>query len=429
MAAINATMINSFSAYGPNPCSAMGASRAESAMTLAEAIESETAMILPVPLAKTAAQFPEICKAADMSGAASRSRTGLNARAGWFPTNAPDGPKAIYVLFVGTAEAIEKHEPAVRDVLARGNDLLVFEFPGQGGSGRFLADPRKVHAPRDGFDMWTACIREFLRSPAFRAVRQRAARLDIDLVALAYSLGGHMFARMTLETPAFAHKFSRIVYANPVVAMNTAGSMATRIAQQWLARLRLMTPGRADDFLPGHGRFHPGNRPLAKSGIGSDAERHAWVCQFYHAHPELSMWGMTYGWFNEANRSLTKLWDLVIEGEAKNRVLMRWRPWTGAGVSGPKRPSNVTRVPTLVISSERDAIVVAHYVQRFARYVGADLLHLPTAKHEPSQEPPQIREATFDAVGAWVANPMTPGIDGCAAVTFKPGRGRAWWRV
>ncbi len=367
--------------------------------------------ITEVPLPKTAAAYPYFRYADD----ANLGR-GLFSRVGWFPTTSGQAPKNVYVLFVGTAEAIEKHAPAIADVCALGNDLMVFEFAGQGGSGRFLADARKVHALPDGFDMWTDSLKEFLRSDLFRAVRQRGYDHDAQVVALAYSLGGHMFARLVQEAPAFSKRFTRIVYVNPVVAMNSAGSMIIRVGQQLYARFSVKEAGKSDDFVPGHGRHHPGDRPLEKSSIGSDAERHAWMCRFYHDNEHLGMWGMTYGWFHEANRSLTKMWAIITKGET-------WNPfvWLWGEVRNRDLPrENTSRVPTLVISSQRDTIVIAHYVRRFAKYIGADALILPKAKHEPSQEPPPIREATFEAVAAWVADPTAPEMPQSSDIKFVP---------
>ena len=354
-----------------------------------------------VELPQTSAAYPHIRYA---DGLADGDE--LFSRVGWFPTTASDKPKNIYVLFVGTAEAIEKHEPAITDVRARGNDILVFEFAGQGGSGRFLSDPRKVHAMPDGFDMWTDSLKEFLRSDVFRRVRQRGYDNNVDVVALPYSLGGHMFARLMQDEPAFSRRFTRIVYVNLVVAMNSAGTMAMRLVQQLMAWFSVNKPGKAEEFVPGHGRFHPADRPLEKSSIGSDQHRHEWMCTFYRDNEHLAMWGMTYGWFHEANRSLSKMWDIIIDGEAKNPFFSFWSKARDKEV--PRK--NDTRIPTLVISSHNDTIVIAHYVQRFAKYIGADTLHLPRAKHEPSQEPPPIRESIFDAVAAWVADPEAPSL-------------------
>ena len=266
--------------------------------------------------------------------------------------------------------------------------------------------------------MWVASLQEFLRSDLFRAVRQRAYDHKAEFIALPYSLGGHMFARLMQQAPAFSKRFTRIVYVNPVVAMNTASTMIKRLVQQIGARMMVLKPGKSDAFVPGHGRYHPGDRPLEKSGIGSDAARHEWVCQFYHDNPHLAMWGMTYGWFHEANRSLTKMWDIIIDGEFKNPFFELWGRVRKRDI--PKK--NTVRVPTLVISSARDTIVISHYVKRFTKYIHADLLHLPTAKHEPSQEPPAIRENTFDAVAAWVADPHKPEMPDAPELTFIPRR-------
>ena len=370
-----------------------------------------------VRLPRTSAAYPHIRYAAGCNDGQT-----LFSRVGWFPTTAAEKPKNIYVLFVGTAEAIEKHAPAITDVRARSNDILVFEFAGQGASGRFLSDPRKVHAMPNGFDMWTDSLKEFLRSDLFRAVRQRGYDHDVHVIALPYSLGGHMFARLMQEEPAFSRRFTRIVYVNPVVAMNSAGTMAMRMFQQLMAWFSVRKPGQAEEFVPGHGRFHPADRPLEKSSIGSDHDRHEWICKFYRDNEHLAMWGMTYGWFHEANRSLSKMWDIIIDGEAKNPIFAFWNKARDKKV--PRK--NDTRVPTLVISSHNDTIVIAHYVQRFAKYIGADTLHLPRAKHEPSQEPPPIRESTFDAVAAWVADPETPklpqSLDIRLSKNHRPGR-------
>ena len=342
----------------------------------------------------------------------------LFSRAGWFPATGVAAPKSIYLLFVGTAEAIEKHVPAITDVRARGNDVLVFEFAGQGASGRFLDDPRKVHAGPGGFNMWADSLKEFMRCDLFRAVRQRAYDHKMAFVALPYSLGGHLFARAMQETPALSKRFTHIVYVNPVVAMNSAGSMIVRTGQQLLAGFSVANGGKAEDFVPGHGRFHPGDRPLDKSSIGSDRARHEWICRFYHDNEHLAMWGMTYGWFNEANRSLTKMWGHIAKSETKNPLVHIWAWAKGRNTAS----QNARLVPTLVISSQKDTIVIAHYVRRFARYIGADVLLLPRAKHEPSQEPQPIREGTFDAVAAWVANPADPKIAISPDVRFMPAK-------
>lgn len=371
--------------------------------------------ISQVELPKTSADYPQIryVDAANVDRA-------LFSRVGWFPATEGIKRKSIYVLFVGTAEAIEKHAPAIADVCARGNDVMVFEFAGQGGSGRFLEDVRKVHAMPDGFDMWTDSVKEFLRSDLFRAARQRGYDNDMNVVALPYSLGGHMFGRVMQEAPALSKRFTRIVYVNPVVAMNSAGSMIMRLGQQLVARFSVIESGKSDAFVPGHGKHHPGDRPLAKSSIGTDQARHEWMCKFYHTNEHLGMWGMTYGWFHEANRSLTKFWATITKGETWNPLLWLW----GEVRSQELPRKNASRVPTLVISSQRDTIVIAYYVRRFAKYIGADTLLLPRAKHEPSQEPPLIREATFDAVAAWVANPDRPDIAESSDVKLVQKRSR-----
>ncbi len=365
--------------------------------------------IAEIELVRTSQAFPHI-----RYGDAPNLGRNLFSRAGWFPATSGNEPKHIYVLFVGTAESIEKHGPAIEDVRARGNDLLVFEFAGQGASGRFLADPHKVHAMRNGFDMWVESLAEFLGSDLFDAIKQRSRVRGCELIALPYSLGGHMFARLMQQRPDLAQHFTRIVYVNPVVAMNSAGNMAHRFGQQMLARFFSRRAGKADSYVPGHGRYHPGDRPLEKSSIGSDRERHEWLCDFYHRNDHLTMWGMTYGWFHEANQSLTRMWDRIIDNEIKRPFRRVWRAIRSA--VGPQ--SDDQRVPTLVISSERDSIVIAHYVQRFAGAIDADLLHLPFAKHEPSQEPPPIRDGTFAAVAAWVQNPERPQIWNSTDIRF-----------
>jgi alpha-beta hydrolase superfamily lysophospholipase len=200
--------------------------------------------------------------------------------------------------------------------------------------------------------------------------------------------------------------------------MNSAGSMIARLGQQMYAAITVADHHRADEFVPGHGRHHPGDRPLEKSSIGTDRTRHDWICKFYHDNEHLAMWGMTYGWFHQANRSLSKMWRRISAGEANNPAA-----WIVERIRGQKVPrTNAYRVPALVISSQKDTIVIAHYVRRFARYIGADLLLLPRAKHEPSQEPAPIREATFDAVAAWVKNSRQPAFAVSQEVQFVSGK-------
>ena len=159
-------------------------------------LELTQEFIRRVRLPRTSAAYPHIRYADGCNDGQT-----LFSRVGWFPTTAAEKPKNIYVLFVGTAEAIEKHAPAITDVRARGNDILVFEFAGQGASGRFLSDPRKVHAMPNGFDMWTDSLKEFLRSDLFRAVRQRGYDHDVNVIDMVNkSLGDMAYNIIDVET-------------------------------------------------------------------------------------------------------------------------------------------------------------------------------------------------------------------------------------
>jgi alpha-beta hydrolase superfamily lysophospholipase len=229
-----------------------------SAGTPTPALDLSRPWIARIPLPRTSAQFPHIALA-------DPAVTAPFARVAWFPST--NGPASrVYLLFVGTAEAIEKHQPAVDDIRARGRDVLVFEFTGAGDSGRFLTDPLKVHSPRRGFDFWMASIGEFLDGAVFASVSEHARAKGASVVAMPYSLGGLHFARLLLREPDHARHFSHVVYINPALVFKSAG--ASTLARHWaeLKGRAAVLVGQRDAFVPGHGR-DPADRPVTKSPL------------------------------------------------------------------------------------------------------------------------------------------------------------------
>ncbi len=349
--------------------------------------------IVHLDLPETCAKFPEIKLAVP-------ENTPPYSRVGWFPSTNGEGNK-IFVLFVGTGEAIEKHQPAIDALNARGRDVVVYEPPGQAGSGRWLNNPFKIYTPRHGFDFWMHGIQEFLESPIYAQIQNIAQqRKDSAIVALPYSLGGLLFARVMQKWPQLAEKFTHIVYVNPAVAFRSAGKTMLKRYYNAARVTAGVALGWRENYLPGHSEIAPYKRSVDKSRIGSDPFRHEWINNFYFWNPEKVMRGTTFGWFYEANRALTKLWwDMSV-----NMI-------TGRAAS---------KTPTAVILSGRDELSDQKMVKLLARRIGADIIMLPTAKHEPTQEPEHIRSGTFNSISAWINGIRKKHED--SVVKFIPNR-------
>jgi lysophospholipase len=268
-------------------------------------------------------------------------------------------PTGTVAIIQGQAECIEKYYEVIGELLERGFAVAIFDWRGQGGSARELADTRIGHI--DDFSLYRADLQAFIDE----IIRPFCPK---PWFALAHSMGGALLA-------AAAHDgvvpFERAVLDAPMLKINIGQPEAV-----------VKAAARGLDALGFGGMLLPGWRPALNfphpfegNKLTSDPVRFARTEGVKVAAPYLAIGGPTIGWLNAALRFCEVFADPDYARE--------------------------TRMPCLVLATGNDQIVDSGTIERYATNLkaGSHIL-IPHARHEILIERDEFREqfwAAFDA--------------------------------
>jgi lysophospholipase len=287
------------------------------------------------------------------------SNDGVQLRAArWKPVGKTASHTHRGTVFVvqGRGECIEFYFETIQQLRKRGFHVVSFDFRGQGGSQRLLADSRKGHV-RD-FDDYTKdvqavydeVIKPHTPSPCF---------------ALAHSTGAAVLLRMAHEGRL---PFRRIVLVTPNIQIQSIGGKA------WSSHLvRLMlTCGMGTSYVPGGGATSSFSRPFEGNVLTSDAKRYARNGDILDKHPHLALGDPTIAWLGASLRC-----GKDFEDPAYIRAI---------------------RVPTLIVAGAEGKVVSTRAIERFASFLPAGhMVTIPGALHSLLAENDVIREAFWRA--------------------------------
>jgi lysophospholipase len=278
----------------------------------------------------------------------------------WEATRGP--ARGTVCVFSGRGEYIEKYFEVIADLRRRGFAVAIHDWPGQGGSHRLLANPRKGH------------IRDFKQfDRALAAFMQQVVLPECPppYFALAHSMGGNVLARHSVESDSW---FERIVLCAPMLEIVAD----KKRLPGGLARIYVETAcllGFSTRYVP-TGSDQPAEAmPFEGNTLTSDRARYMRNRQIVEAAPELALGFPTLGWTRAAYR-------------------------TCAYVTDPAFARRV-QVPLLLISAANDRIVSSRAIETFASRlkIGAHVA-IPQSEHEILQESDTIRQhfwSVFDA--------------------------------
>ena len=275
---------------------------------------------------------------------------------------APAGPCAGTVLIAnGRAEFIEKYFEVVRDLLARGLGVVVFDWRGQGLSGRELDNSRKGHI--DDFSLYE----RDLEALAAQVLEPFCVK---PWFALGHSMGGSI---LLAQARAGRSPFERIVLTAPMI--DIYGIPLPRGAR-WLAET-LDIVGLGGAFIPGGGNGSITSKPFKNNVLTSDEARYERFAGVARAAPAVSLGDPTIGWVNAAFRLMARF-------------------------TNPEYPRRIV-TPTLVLAAGADRVVDTRAVERFAtRLKAGRLVTIPHAQHEILMERDTVREQFWAAFDAFV---------------------------
>jgi lysophospholipase len=271
--------------------------------------------------------------------------------------------RGVCVLLHGQTEFIEKYAEIIGALNARGFTVATFDWRGQGGSARLLADPLKSYI-RD-FSQFDDDLQSFLE----QVVRPLS---DKPPVALAHSMGAHILLRTLHDRP---DAIRAAVLTAPMLAISTRGYPA------WLTRIvtaLYSASGLGGDFAWGMAARDPFLITFDTQLVTSDTARFARVQDFLKGHPDLRLAGPTWGWIEAAYRSMKR-------------------------VNAPGYAEAIL-MPVLVCGAGRDRIVLTDAEQSFAtRLPRGEYLDLPDSEHEILMENDSIRAQFWLAFDSFMA--------------------------
>jgi lysophospholipase len=271
--------------------------------------------------------------------------------------------RGVCVLLQGQTEFIEKYAEVIGELNTRGYTIATFDWRGQGGSQRLLADPLKSYV--HDFAQFDDDLQSFLE----QVVHPLS---DTPPIALAHSMGAHILLRTLHDKP---DAIRAAVLTAPMLAISTRGYPA------WLTRLVTALysgAGSNGDFAWGMAARDPFLINFATQLVTSDAARFARAQDFLKAHPDLRLAGPTWGWIEAAYRSMTR-------------------------VNAPGYAEAIP-MPVLICGAGKDRIVLTDAERTFAgRMPRGEYADFPDSEHEILMETDSIRArfwAAFDAFAA-----------------------------
>lgn len=200
--------------------------------------------------------------------------------------------RGVCVLLHGQTEFIEKYDEVIGELLARGFTVATFDWRGQGGSARALADPLPAHVC--DFAQYDDDLNSFLD----QVVQPLSTTPPL---ALAHSMGAHILLRILHDRPG-AIRIAALTA--PMIQVSTRGYPG------WLARAVCATEnalGQGDAFAWGMAARDPFLITFDTQLVTSDRERFAHAQVFLSDHPDLRLAGPTWGWLEAAYRSMARV--------------------------------------------------------------------------------------------------------------------------
>jgi lysophospholipase len=274
--------------------------------------------------------------------------------------------RGVCVLLHGQTEFIEKYVEVIGELRSRGFTVATFDWPGQGGSYRMLPDALKAHI--GNFSAYDTALWAFME----QIVKPLG---DATPIALAHSMGGHILLRAMHDRP---DAFKCAVLSAPMLRAQTRGY------PRWLANFMCWFQnriGNGNEWIWGMDQRDPFIVNFDTQLVTTDRARFQRTQDFLKTRPDLRLAGPTWGWLEQANRSMAMM---MSPSYAK-----------------------VIATPVLICAPGHDRIVDVTAEHEFVKWLPNGQLHdMPTAEHEILMENDAIRNdfwRSFDAfVGKFV---------------------------
>lgn len=270
--------------------------------------------------------------------------------------------KGTVCLVHGRTEYIEKYFETIADFQRRGFAVATFDWRGQGGSDRLIAN-RMLGYVRSFDEYWTD-LRSF-----------HANVLLPDCPGPYYLVGHSMGGLVSLLTATRDRMmFDRVFLSAPMIGLDrqpmSFSGMALLADTLSLLGMGQVPVGRDADEVPSEKLF--ANNPLT-----SDLGRYMRMVETYRQHPEITIGKPTFRWAAAAMHAMAR-------------------------AAQDKFPLAI-KVPVLMLAAARDNVVSTAWTEQLGlRMRTGRHTVIPAARHELFMETDAIRAQVFAAFDAFI---------------------------
>jgi lysophospholipase len=269
--------------------------------------------------------------------------------------------KGTVCVLQGRGDFIERYFETMEDLRSRGYAIATFDWRGQGGSQRFLRNPRKCYV-RD-FREYDDDLHSFIEQVVL-------PDCPPPYYALAHSMGGCILLRNLRERTWF----EKAVLTSPMFDVQTG--MWPPVVARGLVRV-LRRVGFARAFLWGERRAPMTSQDFEGNALTSDAKRFLRDVKTVEIAPELGVGAPTFGWIRAAFEAMR---------EAMNPL-----------------PGKMVRVPTLVVAADIEKVTSTEACRRLAtKEPNVVTVVVEHSRHEILMERDDVREQFWAAFEAFV---------------------------
>jgi lysophospholipase len=255
----------------------------------------------------------------------------------------PGDAKGSILFLTGRGDFVEKYLEALGHWHDRGWTIAGFDWRGQGGSGRILADPLICHL---------ADFEPLVRDLG-RFIAKWSAATPGPHIIVAHSMGAHLALRVLVRRLAGVHG---AVLCSPMI------DIRVKQVPGWSLGAAARVAG-----LFGLSERRVWHRDVGDVGgrMTSCPERRADKAWWKASKPEIACGPPSWGWVRAARKSIARL---------------------------RRADLSTVRIPVLLLASERDPIVDVDAIRRVAaRLPEAELITFPGSGHELLREADERR--------------------------------------
>ncbi|WP_244643783.1 alpha/beta fold hydrolase [Alsobacter metallidurans] len=279
-------------------------------------------------------------------------RDGVQVRfASWRP---PGPARGTMWILQGRADFIEKYYETIRELLARGFAVATFDWRGQGGSERLVADPRLNHVE---------CFAPFVGDLQDIVTKRWFAGLPRPFHALAHSMGANVLLQTMARNSGL---FASAVLTAPMIAL--APNLRPDVARMFSTAFAAAGLGQAS--IPGGRRNGEVASPFRPDNLLTACPvRYGRAADIVARAPHLTVGRPTVGWLHAALQAM----DAV-------------------------RNASAITAPVLMVAGDRDRVTSTFAAMAFCEALpNARAVSLADCAHEVLLETDAVRARFWEA--------------------------------